>query len=52
MELMKKKDVADMLGCSVRKVEEDMKKGLPFHKVGKLVRFKKDEVLKYYKLDI
>lgn len=47
---LSKKEVAALLGCSVRKIEEDMKKGLPYYKVGRLVKFIKEEVLEYYNL--
>ena len=49
MKLLDKKGLAELLGVSVRKLEVDLKKGLPHIKIGKLVRFEYDEVIKYYK---
>lgn len=44
-QLLSKADVAKMLGCCTRSVDYlRAKSGLPFHNIGRLVRFDEQEV--------
>ena len=47
--LLTKKELAEYFGVSIATVDRDMKKGLPYLKMSKFVRFYLDEVLEFYK---
>jgi len=47
-EIWTKEELAEYLKITVRMVDKLRGKGLPYFKVGKLVRFKKDEVMKWF----
>lgn len=49
MELLTIKELAIKLKLSISKIEKDMVKGLPHHKLGKSIRFDLDKVLEWYK---
>ena len=44
-----KKELSIIMSLSTPKIDKDMKKGLPFHKFGRSVRFIEDEVMAWYK---
>ena len=44
-----KKELSTITSLSTQKLDKDMKKGLPFHKFGKSVRFIEEEVIEWYK---
>ena len=47
---LKKKELADRFGISVSSVNNYMRQGMPYYKIGgKLVRFDPDEVEKWLK---
>lgn len=48
MMLYTKKQLAEALQVSERKIEEDIKKGLPVKRLGKLLRFDYTDVIKWY----
>ena len=49
MQIVNEKTVADQLNISVAKLRMDRvkKRGLPFYKIGNLVRYNMDQVLKH-----
>lgn len=48
-QLMTKKELSTALALSVPAINEHMKQGLPYMKLGKAVRFVYEDVLEYYK---
>ena len=48
--LLTKKDIMKLLGVSLSKVNKDLKRGLPYYKLGSVVRFKQKEVEEFYLL--
>lgn len=46
--LLTKIELAEKLNISVSKINNDIKKGLPYIKLGKSVRFELEKVRKYY----
>jgi len=46
--LLTKKELAKTLNISVSKIDYDIKRGLPFVKLGKSIRFQLEQVKKYY----
>lgn len=41
------KEVAHYLGCSIRHLRRLRKRGLPFSKIGGMLRFPKDDVIRW-----
>lgn len=48
-EFLTKKELAGLLKLSTRTIDRLREKGLPIRKVGRAVRFEKNEVLEWYK---
>jgi excisionase family DNA binding protein len=46
---LSKKEASKILGVSESMIDKLRTKGLPFHKVGKLVKFDEDEVTAWFK---
>lgn len=47
--MLTKTELAEALKISMMSVNRHMKKGMPYYKVGELVRFDLDEVLDWFK---
>lgn len=46
-DIFTKDELADYLRITVRMVDKLRSEGMPFFRIGKLIRFKKDEVMKW-----
>lgn len=49
VKMLTKKELAAKLKLSIPTIDRLMKKGMPFFKIGKSVRFEEEEVLKWLK---
>ncbi|MCE2613735.1 excisionase family DNA-binding protein [Flavobacteriaceae bacterium D16] len=46
-DIINKKELSNYLGVSIGKIDSLMKSGLPYFKIGRIVRFKKEVVDDY-----
>ena len=46
-DILTKKEVSQFLKCSIGMVDKLMSNNLPYYKIGRNVKFKKDEIIDY-----